>query len=181
MPMKRILWLVPAILLVCATARAQETQTPDWELAGGFSYARMNLSGTSSSFGMNGGTGSISENLNNWFGGRFELNAWGTTLSNTKVTAQTFTYGPVLSYRKMRSATLFAEGRFGAIHASEGLFGISESASKFAMALGGGLDYKVGKHAAIRFQGDYLLTRFLNARQDNIQVSSSLVIYLGKK
>jgi opacity protein-like surface antigen len=175
--MKRVIWLIPVLLLLCRTAQAQET--PAWELSGGYSYLAANLNGTR--FNLNGGYGSISENLNSWFGGRFEFSAFGGTVSGTKVSAQTFTYGPVFSLRRYEKFTPYAHIQFGAIHASQGFLGISTSAGKFAMASGGGVDYKINERAAIRLQGDYLMTRFLNLRQDNIQISAGLVIRFGKK
>src|ERR1035441_10985324 len=94
--MKRVIWLVPAILFFCATAKAQDT--PGWEVYGGYTYLKANLGGTS--FNLNGGGGSVSENLNNWFGGRFEVNAVGGTIGGNNVSFQTYTYGPVVTYRK---------------------------------------------------------------------------------
>lgn len=198
--MKRVLWFLPAVLLlfvsvVAANAQSQEPQmippsqaaptesgpaVPAWEISGGYSFMRANFHGTGPSIDMNGGFGSITENLNNWFGGRFEMNAWQGTLSGTTVTAETFTYGPVFSYRKIRGFTPFAHAQFGAIHASQGYLGISQSDNKFAMTGGGGLDFHLGKRAALRFQADYLLTRFFSVRQNNIQANVGLVIYLGK-
>ncbi|HEV2387827.1 MAG TPA: hypothetical protein VGS20_11295 [Candidatus Acidoferrales bacterium] len=144
---------------------------------------RANLHGTGSSFGLNGGSATLTENLNHWFGGRLEFNAWGGTVSGTNVSAQTYTYGPVFSYRKAHNMTAFGHVQFGAIHASQGFLGISEGASKFAMAAGGGVDFKLGKsgRAAIRLQGDYLMSRFLSASQDNVAVSTGIVFYLGHK
>jgi hypothetical protein len=49
------------------------------------------------------------------------------------------------------------------------------------MSGGGGADFALSERAAIRVQADYLMTRFLNARQDNIQLSGGLVIRIGKK
>lgn len=201
--MKRVLWFVPAVLLllgsgVAAQAQAQKppsppsvsvqqapaatnsgSSLPEWEISGGYSFMRANFNGKGPTMNMNGGFGSLTENMNNWFGGRFEFNAWQGTLSGTIVTAQTFTYGPVFSYRKIHNFTPFAHVQFGAIHASEAYLGISQSESKFAMSGGGGLDYHIGKRAAIRFQADYLLTRISNIRENNIQANVGLVIYLG--
>ena len=175
--MKRVLWLMPAILLFCATAKAQ--YVPAWEAEGNYSFLRANLNGTS--FNLNGGGGSLTENLNNWIGGRLEINAWGGAVAGTNVSAQTFTYGPVFSYRRFDRLTPFAHLQLGAVHASAGYLGISESAFKFAMTGGGGADFALSDRAAIRVQGDYLLTRFLNASQNNIQVTAGLVIRIGRK
>lgn len=206
--MKRAFWVLPAVLLFLwlpsgvqaqtqMQTQAQETLTttssaegapakdpasgiPEWEIGGGYSFMRANVHGTGPSFNMNGGFATISENLNSWFGGRFDFNAWGGTLNGTNVSAQSYTYGPVFSHRMSRS-TFFGTAQFGAVHASEGFLGISQSANKFAMSFNGGVDYRIGKHAAIRFEGGYLMTRFLSMRQDNFQAGAGLVFYLGKK
>lgn len=174
--MKRVLWLVPAILFLCVSAKAQDT--PAWEAGGGYSYLWANVSG--STFHMQGGEGSLSENLNDWFGGRFEVAAYGGTVGGTNITAQTVTYGPVFSYRRFDRITPYAHVQLGAVHASAGYLGISQSAFKFALAPGVGVDFRITDRLGVRGQGDYLMTRFLNARQDNMQFSVGLVLYLGK-
>ena len=175
--MKRVLWLVPAILLFCVSAKAQET--PAWEIYGGYTFVRANLGGTS--FNLNGGGAAADQNLNDWFGGRVEFNAFGGTVEGENVAVQTITYGPVFSYRKFDRLTPFAHLQLGAVHANAGFLGISQPAFKFALSGGGGAEYALNERVAIRVQGDYLMTRFLNARQDNIQVTAGLVVRIGTK
>jgi Outer membrane protein beta-barrel domain len=132
--MKRMMWTIPAILLMCMTAYAQNV--PAWELSGGFSYLEANLNGKS--FNLPGGGGSVTENVNPWFGGRLEFNAYSGTETGTSVSAQTITYGPVFSYRRFDRLVPFGNFQVGAIHASKGYLGISQSAFKFDMTGGGG-------------------------------------------
>src|SRR5258706_2092327 len=75
------------------------------------------------------------------------------------------TAGTAFSYRRFDKLTPFAHVQLGAIHASQGYLGISTSAFRFAMTSGGGVDVKINQRAAIRLQGDYLMTRFLGLRQ----------------
>lgn len=177
--MKRYAWLIPAVLIVlsCPTLQAQET--PEWDISGGYSYLKADLGG--SSFHLNGGTASLTEYLNHWFGGRVEVDAYQGSVSGTNVSAQTFTYGPVFTYRRFDKLTPFVNVQLGAIHASQGYLGISTSAFRFAMTSGGGVDVNISRKVGIRLQGDYLMTRFLGLRQDNIQGSVGLVVHLGKK
>ena len=177
--MKRGIWLIPAVLFFCLTTHAQDT--PSWEISGGYSYLKANLNGPGSSFNLNGGAAAVTQNLNHWFGGRLEFNAFSGSTAGTNVSAQTITYGPVFAYRKFERMTPFANLQFGAIHASQGYLGISTSASKFAMASGGGFDFNLNNRFAIRVQADYLMSRFLNLRQDNLRFSSGLVFRLGRK
>jgi opacity protein-like surface antigen len=176
--MKRFLWLIPAILFLGLTAQAQET--PAWEVSGGYSYLRSNLQ-QSSGFGLNGGYGSLSQNLNNWFGGRLEINGYGGTIGGTNISAQTFTYGPVFSYRRHEKITPFGEFALGAVHGSAYYLGISASAWKFALTTGGGIDYNINRRVAIRLKADYVMTTFLSLRQDNASASAGLVFRFGKK
>jgi opacity protein-like surface antigen len=175
--MKRMVWLVPAIILVCMTARAQNV--PEWDISGGFSYLDANLNGTK--FNLTGGGGSLTENMNPWFGGRLEFNAYSGSVSGKNISAQTITYGPVISYRRFDRLIPFANLQLGAIHGSQGYLGISESAFKFDLTGGGGVDFNINDRAAIRAEGDYLMTRFLDLRQDNLRFSAGIVIHFGRK
>ena len=175
--MRRLFWIVPAMLLCCAVAGAQET--PEWEFNGGYSHLVANVG--NGSFNLNGGGGSIGENVNNWFGGRLEINAWSGTVAGTHVTTQTYTFGPTFAYRRYERITPFAHVNLGAIHASAGFYGISESATKFALVPGGGVDIGLNPRFAVRLQGDYLASYFLNSRQDNFQFSAGLVFRYGTK
>jgi opacity protein-like surface antigen len=46
----------------------------------------------------------------------------------------------------------------------------------FAMAVGGGLDYKIIRPIAARFQADYIQTRFFGTNQNNIRLSTGIVL-----
>jgi opacity protein-like surface antigen len=175
--MKRVLWLIPAIIFLVLPAKAQNA--PAWEVSGGYSYARANLG--AADFALNGGYGSVTENVNGWFGGRLEANFYEGSQSGNSFSAQTYTYGPVFSYRKFERITPYIQVQLGAIHANAGFLGISQPAWKFALAPGGGLDLNLNERVAVRVQANYLMTRFLSGRQDNIAASAGLVFRFGHK
>jgi len=175
--MKRILWFFPALLLLCGTVRAQDV--PRVEVSGGYSFLDANLG--SQTFHLNGGGVSATENLNSWFGGKLEFNAYAGTVSGTSVTAQTITYGPVFTYRKFDRVTPYADFQLGAMHGGAGYLGISRSAWHFAVVGGGGADININSTAAIRVQANYLMSRFLSLRQDNIQISTGIVFRFGSR
>jgi Outer membrane protein beta-barrel domain len=175
--MRRLTWLLPVVLFFCVPAKAQET--PEWELSGGYSHFFANVG--NNSFDLHGGGGAIQQNTNNWFGGKLEINGFGGDTSGMHVTMQTYTFGPVFSYRKFERITPFANVQLGAIHASAGYLGISESATKFLVAPGGGVDIGVNRRSAVRLQGNYVSTNFLNDRQNNFQFSAQLVVRIGHK
>jgi opacity protein-like surface antigen len=89
------------------------------------------------------------------------------------VTEHNYLFGPRVSFSvgKFRP---FAEGLFGAAHVDVNN-GIGSDTS-FATALGGGLDYKIIKPVAWRLQGDYVETRFFGATQNNVRISTGIVL-----
>jgi hypothetical protein len=175
--MKLLFWITPAILLFSFTVQAQET--PAWEISGGYTYLKADLG--SSNFSLNGASASATQNVNSWFGGRVEVSAYHGKESGAIVSAQTVTYGPVFSYRRFKTINPYAHVQFGAIHASTGYLGISQSAIKFAMVGGGGVDVQINKMASVRLQADYMMSRFLGLNQNNLQGTVGLVFRFGKK
>jgi opacity protein-like surface antigen len=92
---------------------------------------------------------------------------------NASVTEQNFIFGPRVSFSvgKFRP---FAEALFGAAHVNVNN-GVGSDTS-FATAIGGGIDYKIIKPVAWRFEGDYVQTRFFGATQDNVRISTGIVL-----
>ncbi|MFZ0287978.1 MAG: outer membrane beta-barrel protein [Candidatus Sulfotelmatobacter sp.] len=123
---------------------------------------------TASTF--NGWNAEAQFNANRWvgivadFGGRYGTPI--TASSGVKLsglpngTGYSFLVGPVLSYRTKSRMTLFVHALFGLDRASlsastisGGTSPVSSSATSytdFAVALGGGLDYRVSRHFALR-------------------------------
>lgn len=175
--MKRVTWLISAVLLMGMPAVAQ--QTPQWELSGGYAHLFANAGGDS--FHLDGGGGALQENLNDWFGGRIEINAFGGDTAGVHVTSQTYSFGPVFSYRRYERITPFAHIQLGAFRASAGYLGISQAATKMLIEPGGGVDIGLSPRLAVRLQGDYITTNFLDDRQHNFQFSAHLVVRIGRK
>jgi hypothetical protein len=67
----------------------------------------------------------------------------------------------------------FAEFKFGVSHVTTNAGG---SGTCFADAFGGGLDYRIIRPIAWRFQGGYVQTRFFGANQNNLQISTGIVL-----
>jgi Outer membrane protein beta-barrel domain len=88
-------------------------------------------------------------------------------------TVQTFLFGPRVSVSigKLRP---FAEALFGGAHISSNNGGGSDTS--FATALGGGLDYRIIRPVAWRFQGDYVQTRLFGTTQNNVRLSTGIVL-----
>ena len=73
----------------------------------------------------------------------------------------------------------FAHALLGAAHVSDSGDDISTSGTSLAYAIGGGLDYKLTKGIAWRFQGDALHTRFFGSTQDHLRFSTGVVFRFG--
>jgi hypothetical protein len=186
MKLKLVVSLLVVLSLFGATARAQET--PKVDIFVGYSYliANPGVRGIDS-FHLNGGTGSIAYNAKSWlsavadFGGYTQGNVPFTRNSGT---LGTYLFGPRVSYRHFGKLTPFGQVLFGVAHDNRFAFGTLSTQNAFAMTAGGGVDYNLFSHLAIRpFQTEYLLTRFAvgttsTARQteNNFRLSTGFVI-----
>ncbi len=85
---------------------------------------------------------------------------------------QNFLFGPRVS-ASVGKFRPFAEALFGAGHVN--VNGYSSDTS-FATAVGGGLDYKIIRPLAWRFEGDYVQTRFFGTTQNNVRISTGIVL-----
>jgi len=92
---------------------------------------------------------------------------------NASVTEHNYLFGPRVSVSvgKFRP---FAEALFGAAHVNVNNGGGSDTS--FATAVGGGIDYKIIRPVAWRFQGDYVQTRFFGTTQNNVRLSTGIVL-----
>jgi hypothetical protein len=66
----------------------------------------------------------------------------------------------------------FAEFEVGVGHVNTNGFGSNTS---FATSIGGGLDYKIFRPLAWRFEGDYIHTSFFSTGQNNLRLSTGIV------
>jgi len=91
---------------------------------------------------------------------------------NANVTEHNYMFGPRVSFPvgKFRP---FGEALFGAAHVDANGVG---SDTSFVTALGGGLDYRLIRLVAWRLQGDYVQTRFFATTQNNIRLSTGIVV-----
>ena len=175
--MRKLTLLVTVILFLGVPAIAQNA--PTIEVFGGYSHVEADVSNTS--FSMNGGEVAFTQNLNNWFGGTLDFGTQYGKRNGFNVNTQQIMYGPVFAYRKMSAITPFGHVLLGVVRGSQGFAGISQPATKFGAAFGGGVDFKLSKHISIRaIQGDYVMSRFLNTHQNNLRLSAGVVLTFGK-
>jgi len=176
--MRNAYWFIVALLLLPLPVAAQNT--PAVEVFGGYSHLLGNLG--NSTFNLNGFDGSVTENLNKWFGGTLDISSQFGTEAGYKVNSQTIAYGPVFAYRKNPKIVPFAHGLLGAVRGSAEYLGVSKPEYRFGMLGGGGVDVRLNAQVSLRLiQVDYLMTRFSAMRQDNVCISAGFVFRFGHK
>lgn len=184
MKLKLCVSLLAVLLLSAVSAYAQEN-APKVDVFAGYSYVQANPGVTGvDSFHLHGGNASVGYNITRWLGGVADFGGYtnGNILNtHTSGTFSTYLFGPRGSYRHYSRITPFGQVLFGAAHANAAAFGTANTQNAFAMTVGGGVDYKLLDHFAIRpFQAEYLMTRFqegtLGTRtQNNLRVSTGFL------
>ncbi|HET6181120.1 MAG TPA: outer membrane beta-barrel protein [Candidatus Sulfotelmatobacter sp.] len=96
----------------------------------------------------------------------------GPCTFNANVSEHNVLFGPRVSASIGRFRP-FAEAMFGVGHVNANAAG---SDTSFATALGGGIDYRIIRPIAWRFQGDYVRTHFFGTAQNNLQLSTGIVL-----
>ena len=166
--MRKLVGLLGLTLLLALPAAAQET--PKAEVFLGGSYIR------SDGANFRGWNGSVSGNLNDWFGIVGDFSGHYYPLVNGHI--YTFTFGPQFSYRKNARVTPFVRALLGGARVGGG--GVSDTS--FAANVGGGVDIKVSDSFAIRaIQADALITRFGGSTSTDARLSVGIVLRFGKK
>jgi opacity protein-like surface antigen len=95
---------------------------------------------------------------------------------NASTNIHNFLFGPRVSVSvgKIRP---FAQALFGASHVSDSESGFSGSDTSFAYALGGGVDYRLIPLISWRMQADWLQSRFFSNTQNDVRISTGVVIH----
>jgi len=178
--------LVAIILMMCAGAANAQIPTSG-NVFFGYSYYNTDISSIDRA-NTNGWEASLEGKLIPWVGivadidshygsqnfvGACPALGFGCGTLHAGFTERNFIFGPRVSFSigKIRP---FAEALFGGAHVSVNNGGGSDTS--FATALGGGIDYKIIRPVAWRFQGDYVQTRFFGATQNNIRLSTGIVL-----
>ena len=92
---------------------------------------------------------------------------------DVRTNQHTFVFGPRVSV-SVGKITPFAHYLVGAGHISVKNGG---SDTSLAQTVGGGIDYKLIPLVAWRFQGDFQQTRFFDGRQNNLRLSTGIVLH----
>jgi opacity protein-like surface antigen len=179
--MRRIVIIVGSLFLF---ASAASSQVPSGNVFVGYSYYNADLSSLGRS-NLNGWNGSVEGKVLPWVGivadvsGHYGSESVATfcqgqlcSSSSINIHENDFLFGPRVSVSvgKIRP---FAEALFGGGHISTNGAG---SDTSFATALGGGIDYHLIPLVAWRLEGDYVQTRFFSTTQNNVRLSTGIVL-----
>jgi hypothetical protein len=131
---------------------------------------------------MNGASGSVALNANNWLGVADDFGVYHGYPSES-LTGETYTAGPRFSYRKLDRLVPFAQALFGGSHFSASSGGITGGGTEFTFSLGGGADIGLGSNRkfAVRLEGDYVGIRSNGSTTDSARLSAGIVYRIGKK
>lgn len=160
---RKLSLLLGLLFLVSFSAHAQDKV----ELFGGYSYERFR---PSPNVNLNGWELSGQYKFTDWLGGVADFDGHYGTLAGINSSVHTFLFGPQVSFPARVSP--FAHVLIGGAHFSAD----GGSDNSFSMAIGGGFDAKLAHGLSWRIiQGDYVMTRFFNTRQDNARLSTGIV------
>jgi opacity protein-like surface antigen len=157
--------------------------------------------GTSVSLSQNsyGWHGTIGENTTSWFGGVLDFSGdyanrivnFGTNTAPDDVrfnlSAYPFLFGPRFYLRKFHRVSLFGEPLLGGVHTKTNVAGGTTpvSETRWAYALGGGVDFNLTEHFAIRGQADWIRSHFPETSaqdyQNDYRISGGIVFKIRSK
>jgi opacity protein-like surface antigen len=175
-----------AILLFASTAsRAQGPvnpvpREPVAELFGGYAYTRFNDGGVSTNG--NGVVGSFAWNFRPWIQLVADSSYNHASLTGTTAVLYGNHYGARVFYKERNKWRLspFAELLVGGSHVNNTAGTLQLTDTAFSLKAGGGVDYNLTPHFAIRaFDADYYRTALFGGHQNNLWVSAGLVVRFG--
>ena len=187
--MKKLFGLSALLVLFALPTLAQDTDTPVFEVGGGYAYRSFNVP-AHSRLNMNGWELSGDYNVNNWLGVAGEFDG---TRSDTGGLdwVYSYTFGPQFYPVGHHRLTPYVNFLLGGAHYSLsgcGGGGCSFTQNSFAFGGGGGLDLTLTSHIAARLgQLEYERTSFFDAGsngnpyQQNFKFSMGLIVRFGQK
>ena len=172
--MRKLFILFGFLLFVAGSAKAQ-----GFEVSGNYQFVRINPGGGVSGSNCQGAAGTAAYNLNNWLGVVGDFGGCKVTglPSGASFHQLNYLFGPRLTYRSYGRFTPYVQSLLGGVHATAGVSGFgSASDSSFGLTIGGGADFAMTRHLAVRaIQVEYLYTRFGGATQYNVRIQSAIV------
>jgi opacity protein-like surface antigen len=166
--MKKLLLLALGLFVFAVPSRAQSA-----DVSVGYSYFRL---GNSGGINQNGVSGSVAYNPNNWLGIVGDFGGYHASPGGVSLNTYTYLFGPRLSLHNPSHVTPFVQALLGGSRLTAGAGG--GSSDQFAYSVGGGVDFGLLPHLALRPQLDYVGLNTAGQHTNCTRVSVSFVIHL---
>jgi opacity protein-like surface antigen len=186
--MKSIMGIFVLLALATIPAMAQN-ETPIAEVSAGYTFRQFNFFG--STINSNGFNVGAVYNVNRWLGAAADFDGtYSNQGENGAGWIDTYLFGPRVYPLGHHRLTPFAHVMFGGSHISINFpatmttLASTSADSDFAWEAGGGVDWTVASHIAVRLgEFDYEQTRFFggNPNQNNFKYKAAIVFRLGNK
>ena len=166
-------------------AFGQETSTPKYEVGLNYSWLHVNAASYDYQRTGNGGSGYFEYNLNSAVGLVGDFGGYANSRAGINDRLLTYMFGPRFNWRHSR-LTPYAQFLFGGAYLWNNP-NYSTTQNAFATAAGGGVDYRLTDHIAIKpIQVEYVMTQINSApgfgsHQNDLRYSAGVVFRLGSK
>jgi hypothetical protein len=177
--------ILAGLLAIGSTARAQEVSTPKYEVGLNYSWLHVNAASDDYERTGNGGSGYFEYNVNSIVGLVGDFGGYANTRQGLDDRLLTYMFGPRFNWRHAR-LTPYVQFLFGGAYLWSGAnYGTTKNS--FATAAGGGLDYRLTDHIALKpIQVEYVMTQInstsgFGSHQNDIRYSAGVVLRLGSK
>ena len=155
---------------------------PRLEVSGGLSYLNAGTNALTSRQNVVGFEGSVAVHVNTWIAGEANVSGYYKTL--TIVNVGTFGFhdymamaGPRLN---MHKAFFHVLGGIDHLSGVSSFYSVATSSNNvLAGAAGGGVQWNVARHLALRASADYVMSRFGGVMQNNFRVTLGIVYEAG--
>jgi hypothetical protein len=181
--MNKLKFALVAIVASGAILSAQEI-TPKYEIGLNYSWLHVNSANQDRQRTGNGGSGYFEYNVNRVLGLVGDIGGYANTRIDDRLL--TYMFGPRFNWRHAR-VTPYVQFLFGGAYVWNDLNTVSTTQNAFAMASGGGLDWTLTKHIAVKpIQVEYVMTQIdstkgFGSHQNDVRYSAGVVFRLGEK
>lgn len=174
-----------AVLAFGFLAAGSYAQTPQGDVAVGYSYLHVNGQDGGTGLNTNGFSGSAAYNLTKMFGVVGDFGVYHGSEDGVGLTFESYLFGPRVSFRSNDRFVPFVQAVFGGAHQNAyTVSGVTTpGTSNFAFSFGGGTDIAIAKSGmiALRPQFDYVGVRDSGTTTNAERISVSLVFSFGSK
>jgi hypothetical protein len=168
------------VLLIVTSSLSVGQVAPRWEGFGGYSYLRADSTtfGFSNNANLNGFAGEITFNIKPQFG----VVADGSGHYGSQLSMYNYMAGPQYAFRKEKSK-IFIHALFGKAQNTVNIPTATRNgftSAGLAFAVGGGYDWDLKPRITLRaVQADYLHTNTFGVTQNDIRISTGVVVTFG--